>query len=482
MTQTKQIRPAPRVIQGGMGAGVSNWRLARRVAELGGLGVVSATGIDTILVRELQQGDPHGRLAVLASYPDRAIVAELSERFFVEGGIADGAPFKLLPIHGFKPSVRSQRILAAAAYSEVALAKRGHEGQVGINLLTKLKRHSLASIYGALLAGVDAVLMGAGIPLEEAAQIPRLAAGEPGRLRLEVDTSAATDPTAEYFYDFDPRCVTDPPPVLQRPAFYPIISSDLLARVLAKKLPREGVTGWIIETPIAGGHNAPPRGKQYDEQQNPVYDSRDQTNLDAVAALGYPFYLAGGYATPEKLREALAAGAAGVQVGSLFSLADESGYPADYKRRLIEAIHRKEVSIRTDGRISPTGFPFKVVESRGVWPPVPRPEERRRICDLGYLQTAVVDGNGRLQGRCPAEPVDTYVRKGGEESETVRRGCLCNGLMANIGVGQRRSWGEEPPLFTAGDEILHLSLGSIETPHYAAADVMDYLQAAEAAT
>ncbi|MCF7916086.1 MAG: nitronate monooxygenase, partial [Spirochaetaceae bacterium] len=46
----------PRIIQGGMGAGVSNWRLARSVAEQGGLGVVSSVALDVIMVRRLQQG------------------------------------------------------------------------------------------------------------------------------------------------------------------------------------------------------------------------------------------------------------------------------------------------------------------------------------------------------------------------------------------------------------------------------------------
>ena len=52
----------PRIIQGGMGVGVSNWRLARAVSRHGQLGVVSGTGIDTVLVRRLQDGDPGGHV------------------------------------------------------------------------------------------------------------------------------------------------------------------------------------------------------------------------------------------------------------------------------------------------------------------------------------------------------------------------------------------------------------------------------------
>eukprot|EP00957_Ditylum_brightwellii_P162302 12358251-Ditylum_brightwellii.AAC.1 len=62
----------PRVIQGGMGIRISKWELAREVQKAGELGVVSGTGIDTIFVRELQDGDPEGSMRrALASFPDQ---------------------------------------------------------------------------------------------------------------------------------------------------------------------------------------------------------------------------------------------------------------------------------------------------------------------------------------------------------------------------------------------------------------------------
>ena len=45
------------IIQDGMGAGVSNWRLARAVSWLGQLGVVAGTALDEIMSRRLQDGD-----------------------------------------------------------------------------------------------------------------------------------------------------------------------------------------------------------------------------------------------------------------------------------------------------------------------------------------------------------------------------------------------------------------------------------------
>lgn len=466
----------PNIIQGGMGVGVSSWRLARRVAELGEIGVVSGTAIDTVVVRELQEGDPHDRRAVLAEYPDEEIVDYLIGRFYVEGGKAMGAPYRLLPIHKFSPTVRSQRILSAATFSEVRLAKRGHRGIIGINFLGKLKRYTLASLYGAMLAGVDCVFIGAGIPIEEAAVIPKLAAGEAARLRLQPDTSMAPEPKKTYYYELDPADLVEDPPEFSPPAFYPIVSSDVLARILDKKLDEGLIGGWVIEGPVAGGHNAPPRNKEYDEAGHPIYGERDVADLERVAALGYPFYLAGGYGSPDGLEVALQSGAAGIQVGSLFSLAEESGYPSEHKRRLIAALHGGGVAVRTDGRVSPTGFPFKVLELEGTLTEKERYEARQRICDLGYLRTPYIDAKGRLQGRCPGEPVDDYVRKGGDEKDTEGRGCLCNALCSNIGLGQTQKWGdEELPLFTGGDTLKDLPLGSIECPFYTAKDVIDYL-------
>ena len=61
------------------------------------------------------------------------------------------------------------------------------------------------------------------------------------------------------------------------------------------------VDGLVIESPTAGGHNAPPRGKlQLNAAGEPVYGERDQVNIAELRALGVPFWLAGGYGNAEK--------------------------------------------------------------------------------------------------------------------------------------------------------------------------------------
>jgi NAD(P)H-dependent flavin oxidoreductase YrpB (nitropropane dioxygenase family) len=241
------------------------------------------------------------------------------------------------------------------------------------------------------------------------------------------------------------------------------------------KLPDAAVDGWVVERPVAGGHNAPPRNKNYDEHGHPIYDERDEADLEAVRELGKPFYLAGGFGSPEGLKRAREVGADGIQVGSLFSLTRESGYPEDVTRRLIRGLHAGDVDVQTDGRVSSTGFPFKVLSVDNTLADDEVYEERPRVCDLGYLREPYVDGQGRLLGRCPAEPVRTYVSRGGDPDETEGRACLCNALLANIGLAQQRGGQSEPPLFTGGEALENLPLGSVDEPSYDVNDVLAYL-------
>jgi hypothetical protein len=75
--------------------------------------------------------------------------------------------------------------------------------------------------------------------------------------------------------------------------------------------------------------------------------------------------------------------------------------------------------------------------------------------------------------RCAAEPVDAFVAKGGPVEATVGRRCLCNGLLADIGLGQVRGASVEPPLATSGDDLASLARFGA---HYTAADVVEWLR------
>ncbi|HEX9048745.1 MAG TPA: nitronate monooxygenase, partial [Verrucomicrobiae bacterium] len=131
----------------------------------------------------------------------------------------------------------------------------------------------------------------------------------------------------------------------------------------------------------------------------------------------------------------------------------------------------------TDPLASPTGFPFKVVQLPGTQSEPGPSEARIRLCDLGYLRQAYRAPNGKIGYRCPAEPVEDYVRKGGEAAEARGRLCVCNGLLATVELGQSRTNGEaELPLVTAGNDVTGIAefLGS-GRDSYSAAEVVQRL-------
>lgn len=465
----------PTIIQGGMGVGVSNWVLAKAVSMRGQLGVVSGTALDSLFVRRLQDGDAEGHLRrALEHFPLPEVGQEILDRYFRPEGRPDGEPYRAVPMYRQVVGRVRQQLTMAANFCEVWLAKEGHDGQVGINLLTKVQMPNLDSLYGAMLAGVDYVLMGAGIPKEIPGVLDRFARHEPASIKLDVEGLGAGE--AEYL-TFDPRLHSEEPPVeMRRPFFFPIIASNSLATMLARKASGR-VDGFVIEGPTAGGHNAPPRGEPHlNERGEPVYGERDEVDLAKMRDLGLPFWLAGGTGSPERLREALDEGAAGIQVGTLFAYADESGFEGEHKERVLRQVRDGEIDVLTDGRASPTGFPFKVVQIGGTMSQESVYEARERVCDLGYLRTAYKGNNGRVGYRCPAEPVDTYVKKGGALEETVGRKCLCNALMADVGHGQLRDGGEvEKPLITSGDDLKNVGRFLRGRTRYSAADVLDYL-------
>jgi nitronate monooxygenase len=167
-----------------------------------------------------------------------------------------------------------------------------------------------------------------------------------------------------------------------------------------------------------------------------------------------PFWLAGGYGSPDKVREALAQGAVGVQVGTAFEFANESGLRDSYKTALLAKAMRGEARVFTDPLASPTGFPFKVALLEGTCSDAAVFAARPRICDLGFLREPYRTPEGTIGYRCASEPTTVFVAKGGKLEDTVGRKCVCNGLLANIGLQQvRNGKHEEYGLITAGDDI-----------------------------
>lgn len=472
----------PLIIQGGMGVGVSDWRLARAVSVEGELGVVSGTALNSVMVRRLQNGDPGGHVQrALTHFVDPTVASEILTTYYVDGGIPSGARFKRSPVPSVSPTRTLQRLNIAAGFVEVWLAKEGHNGIVGINFLEKLQTSNLAATYGAMLAGVDYVLMGAGVPREIPGVLDRFAEHEDASIRITV---SGTPSKTEVFTTVSPREALDTIPQLplKRPAFLAIISSSTLASHLVKKS-TGSVEGFVIEGVLAGGHNAPPRGPmKLTDRGEPIYSHKDEADLAEIRELGLPFWLAGSYGSPEKLVQAIELGASGIQVGTAFAFCEESGVAPKLREAVIARIvHGDSVegeAVFTDPHASPTGFPFKVVQLPGTQSERSVYEERPRKCDLGYLRQVAVRDDGAIVYLCASEPVEDYVRKGGKIEDTVDRKCLCNALLSNVGLGQTQEDGYvEQPLLTAGDDLVHV--GQFLRPgqtSYQARDVLSHLK------
>ncbi len=461
-----------------MGVAISDWKLAQAVSKEGQLGVISGTGIHLIMIARLMEGDigGHARRA-LKHFPFPDPVEWVLKQYYRENP-EKGAPYKRPPMWSFTPSKKLTELTVIANFVETFLAKEGHDNPVGINLLEKVQMPTMASLYGAMLAGIDYVIMGAGIPTQIPGILDRLAKHEKVNYRMEVKGAEADD---TFLMDFDPKEIfsnaVSKVQSLIRPNFLPIISSVVLAKTLIKRSSGQ-VNGFVVEGHSAGGHNAPPRGKmELNEEGEPIFGEKDSPILAKIKELGLPFWLAGGYDTPKQLKEAQETGAEGIQVGTAFAFCEESGMEETEKRRVIEKVFDEKAVVLTDPRVSPTGYPFKVVQLEGTMSDPDIYNARPRLCDVGLLREAYKKEDGTLGYRCAAEPVDQYIAKDGKSEDTEERGCLCNNLCASAGFPQHRKDGYvEQPLVSSGKSLpTLLKFFKAGKRTYSAKDVLDYL-------
>ena len=478
--QTNISSPNRRIIQGGMGVYISNPFFARTVSMLGGQGTVSLVAPERIMAKILQSGDFGGHYRrALAHFPFPEYSELVLKEFFIEHGDSKGLPKRAVPAFTVNPSKLLIALTVCANFAFVWLAKEGHDNPISGNYLEKIQMPHIYAITGAMMAGLDYVTMGAG----RADQIPQvmrdIEAGKEASYNLDVIGSNIK----KYKACFDPgKFFGAKLPPMKVPGFLPIIASNLLADVFMK-LPEGYVDGFAVEHNTAGGHNAGPRTIQRNEKGEAIVDEagdvvrvygfKDDVDFKKLADLGLPFWIGGSYASPEKLRWALSVGATGIQAGSIFALCEESGMRPDIRERIRELGFDGKLGVKTDMRVSPTGFPFKVAKLEGtMWEPQIY-ESRQRICNQGALVSLYERPDGSIGYRCASEPIDDYIRKGGKLEETVGRGCICNGLISTTALQNP----EEPPIVTLGEDVSFLRRVMCHSmDSYSAKEALAYLQ------
>ncbi len=323
------------IIQGGMGVGVSLHPLASAVAREGGLGIVSSACLDRLVSKRT----------------------------------------------GKKYNVYE------AAYEEVSRAKEAG-GFAGINIMGALVRDYNDSVKGALDAGADAIISGAGLPLTL--------------------------------------------PVIQPPkdtALIPIVSSTRALEIICKKWEKLGYRpdAVVLEGPLAGGHLGF-KIDQIDVESNKLENLLPPVKDMARKYGDFPVIVAGGIYTHDDIAKFLKMGADGVQMGTRFLATEESSASYEYKQAVVNANEDDIVVAHDPG--SPCGLPFRVIKQSPMYVSALK-KLRPPKCDKGYVLLKDKEGKFTI---CPAKESNEH------------HFCICNGLLSSAGYNRDK----EEPLYTVG--------------------------------
>jgi NAD(P)H-dependent flavin oxidoreductase YrpB (nitropropane dioxygenase family) len=473
------------LILGGMGVHISSPPLVNAFSkaceklDINGLGTVSGTAVERLMVTILQSGDQGGHFRrALSHFPMKGVADRVLNAYYDPSGRG----LKSAPVYRLNPSRNWIELAVTANFAFVWLAKEGHNRPVSINYLEKIALPFVYYVTGAVMAGVDVITMGAGLPFDIPQVIDNLMNGRTLRYPIPIIGVDGHLEKEKVYTEFNPwEFFGGGMPALKRPAFIPIISSILLAKLCVdpRRMPTGSVQGFVVEESTAGGHNAPPRGSQIlDEHGQPVYGEKDKVDYGKLREIGLPFWIGGSCSSPEKLNWALSMGATGIQAGSIFAYSKESGMNPLIREDFIRRVLKKELRIFTSPRFSPTGFPFKVAVLPDTLADPETYNRQVRACTQGALVSLYRKPDGSIGYRCPSEPVDTYIRKGGKIEDTFERRCLCSGLMATAGLGKLKfdHTKIQAPIVTSGDDLDFIHhLGRNENGVYSVEDAIRHL-------
>lgn len=254
------------VVQGGMGIGVSGNRLAGSVASVGGVGTLSSVDL------RRHHGD---------------LMDQTRE---------------LPPGQTAKDGINRANLEAMEREIRAARVRAGGRGLLAINVMRAVSEYA-ANVVKALECGIDAVVVGAGLPLD----LPDLAQDHP------------------------------------QAALIPILSDARGVQLLVKKWERKKrlPDAVIIEHPrLAGGHLG---AAKISDLGDPRFDFDNvlpqvrQFFKDAGYEKQIPLIAAGGMHSWNDITRVQALGADAVQLGTAFAVTEESDAHPEFKRTLAEA-------------------------------------------------------------------------------------------------------------------------------------------------
>lgn len=274
------------IVQGGMGIGVSGHRLAGSVAAQGGVGTLSSVDLRR-------------------SHPD------LMER---TRGLGFG--------QAAKDAINLANLEALSR--EVVLARKlaGDFGLVAMNVMRAVSDYA-AQVGRALEAGIDAIVVGAGLPLD----LPDLA--------------------ADY----------------RKVLLIPILSDARGVQLVLRKWERKKRVpdAVVIEHPgMAGGHLG---AAKVADVHDPRFDferviPETREVLRAAGIENTPIIAAGGIRSIDDIRRVQALGASGVQLGTPFAVTEECDADPGFKKVLAEAREEDKVEFT-----SVAGLPARAVNT-----------------------------------------------------------------------------------------------------------------------
>lgn len=262
------------IVQGGMGVGVSRSGLASSVINCGGIGTVSASQIG------------------------------YTEEDFFKG-----------PKQAYAANIRALK-------SEIAKVRKMSNGFLAVNILTASRQYADLA-RAAVEAGADAIVSGAGLPL---------------------DMPAYTENSET--------------------ANIPIVSSSRALNLICKRWKkRYGVLpdAVVVEGPMAGGH----LGVKYDE----IYTTKIEDNLDKrlldvrdycqKMELDIPIIVAGGIFTKSDADKYFKLGADAIQVGTRFIATAECDASPAFKQKFVDSQAEDIRYVK-----SPVGYPARAIANK----------------------------------------------------------------------------------------------------------------------